>query len=566
MSSGYGIGYGRDPMATFDAVFVGAGINSLAGAALLSKAGWSVCVLEREDVLGGCIRTSADLTAPGFTHEVLASWHPLFTGSPAYAELKDELDARGLEYLNTGLPTGAAFPDGSSVFLTTSLEDNVVELARHAEADGPAWKAMFERFMADADLSFGVLGMELWSPAGLDLGRKALRRFGRKGLLGYVGSMLSSCRDWLGGTFESEAAHGLLAPWVLHTGLGPDQATSGFMTQVIACALQLAGMPVPKGGGVVLVDGLAGIVRDAGGEVRTGADVERVLVSEGKATAVRLTSGETVRAERAVVASVTPTQLYGRLLGAGDVAAEVSLAAGRYRYGRGEMQIHIAMSQPPDWYGDTRLARTAIVHVTPGLDGVSRAVNEAERGLLPAEATIVCGQPCAVDPSRAPEGSWIVWIQLQELPAGRVKGDAAGEIDVGDGTWTEELREAYADRVTARLGRHIQNLERATISRVALSPADIAALNVNLVGGDIYGGSCALDQSFLFRPLAQAPGHRTPVGNLWHIGASTHPGPGLGAGSGYLVYRELTKPALPFRALGRIPVVGHRLQRSVTSP
>ena len=146
------------------------------------------------------------------------------------------------------------------------------------------------------------------------------------------------------------------------------------------------------------------------------------------------------------------------------------------------MQIHLALSELPDWYGDERLGRTAIVHVTPGLDGVSRAVNEAERGLLPAEATIVCGQPMAVDPSRAPDGSWIVWIQLQELPAGRVKGDAAGEIDVGDGTWTEELREAYADRITARLGRHIQNLERATLKRVVLSPADIAALNVNLVG------------------------------------------------------------------------------------
>jgi len=550
-------------MATFDAVFVGGGINSLAGAALLSKAGWNVCVLERSEDLGGCIKTSSDLTAPGFTHEVLASWHPLFTGSPAYAELKGDLDRRGLEYLNTELPTASAFPDGTSAFLTTSHEGNVTEFAHHAAADGPAWDAMFNGFMANADLSFGVLGTELWSPAGLGLGRQALRRFGRRGLLAYLGTVLSTCRDWLGDTFESEAAHGLLAPWVLHTGLGPDQAASGFMTQVIACALQLGGMPVPKGGGIVLVDGLAGIVRDAGGEVRTGAEVERVLVSGGKATAVRLASGETIRAERAVIASVTPTQLYGGLLGTGDAPTDVTGAARRYRYGRGEMQIHIAMSEPPDWYGDDRLGQTAIVHVTPGLDGVSRAVNEAERGLLPAEATIVCGQPVAVDPSRAPEGSWIVWIQLQELPAGRVKGDAAGEIDVRDGIWTEELREEYADRVTARLGRHIQNLERATIKRVALSPADIAAMNVNLVGGDIYGGSCALDQNFLFRPLAQAPGHRTPVDNLWHIGASTHPGPGLGAGSGYLVYKELTKPAAPRRFLSSVRDAGQRLQQSV---
>ncbi len=553
-------------MAAFDAVFVGAGINSLAGAALLSKAGWSVCVLERDDRLGGCIRTVDGLTAPGFTHELLASWHPLWTGSPAYAELKDDLDGRGVEYLNTDLPTGSAFPDGSSVFLTTALAPNVAELDRHAAGDGAAWEAMFTGFMKNADLSFGVLGTELWSPAGLGLGRQALKRFGRRGLLAYVGTMLSTCRDWLGDTFRSDAAHGLLAPWVLHTGLGPDQATSGFMTQVIACALQLGGMPVPKGGGIRLVDGLAGIVRDAGGELRTGADVERVLVSGGRATAVRLADDDTIRAERAVVASVTPSQLYGQLLAEGEVSDELTRAAARYRYGRGEMQIHIAMNEPPEWEGDERLARTAIVHVTPGLDGVSRAVNEAERGLLPAEATIVCGQPLAVDPSRAPEGSWIVWIQLQELPAGRVKGDAAGEIDVGDGSWTEELREAYADRIVSCLGRHIGNLERATIARVALSPADIAATNVNLVGGDIYGGSCALDQNFLFRPVPQSPGHRTPVEGLWHIGASTHPGPGLGAGSGYLVYKELTKPHLPRRALGKLSAARQRLQQTVTRP
>jgi phytoene dehydrogenase-like protein len=539
-------------MAAYDAVFVGAGINSLACAALLSRSGWKIVVLERSDYLGGCIKTSTDLTAPGFTHEILASWHPLFTGSAAYAELKDALDCRGLEYLNTELPAGSVFPDGTSAFLATSLDDNVAELERHAAGDGTAWHAMFENFMKDADLSFGVLGTELWSPAGLGLGRKALRRFGRRGLLAYTATVLSSCRDWLGDTFESEAAHGLLAPWVLHTGLGPDQASSGFMTQVIACALQLGGMPVPRGGGSVLVDGLAAIVRDAGGEIRTEATVERVLLSGGRATAVRLAGGETIRADRAVVAGVTPTQLYGSLLNDGDVPGEVSAAARRFRYGRSDMQIHFALAEPPEWRGDERLARAAIVHVTPGLDGVSQAVNEAERGLLPAEATIVCGQPTAVDPSRAPEGASILWIQLQELPAGRIRGDAARELDPGDGTWTEDLREAYADRITERLVRHIANLERATIARVAFSPADIEGMNVNLVGGDIYGGSCALDQNFVFRPLPQAPGHRTPVDGLWHIGASTHPGPGLGAGSGYLVYKELTKPALPRRLLGKV--------------
>ena len=278
---------------------------------------------------------------------------------------------------------------------------------------------------------------------------------------------------------------------MLHTGLGPDNAVSGFMTQVIACAVQLGGMPVPVGGGVTLVDALSGIVRDAGGELRTSTPAQRITVSSGRATGVALGDGDVVSANRAVIAGVTPTHLYGDLLRPPDTPAEVRDAAARYRYGRAGMQIHIAMDEPPRWKGPDaeRLGRTAIVHVTPGLDGVSRAVNEAERGLLPAEATIVAGQPCAVDPTRAPDGKWIIWIQLQELPAGRVKGDAAGELDVGDGTWTEELREAYADRIVSRLGESIENLGSASLRRIALSPVDLEALNPNLVHGDIYAGA-----------------------------------------------------------------------------
>jgi phytoene dehydrogenase-like protein len=542
-------------MATFDAVFVGSGINSLVGAALLARGGWSVCVLERNVVAGGCIRTSSDLTLPGFTHEVLASWHPLFTGSAAYAELKDDLDRRGVEYVNTDLPTGAAFPDGSAAFITGSLEGNLKEFDRLAPGDGSAWEHQFNAFMANADLSFGILSTELWSTAGLSLGRKALRRLGRRGLLEFSGNTLVSCRDWVSETFASEAARGVLAPWVLHTGLGPDQATSGFMTQVIGAALQLGGMPVPVGGGVRLVEALAGIVTDASGDVRLEADVQRILVSNGRATGVRLADGEVVVATRAVVANVTPTQLYGKLLSGAEVPVGVADAATRFRYGRAEMQIHLALDEPPRWKGADaeRLGRCPIVHVTPGLDGVSRAVNEAERGLLPAEATIVCGQPVALDPSRAPSGKSLLWIQLQELPAGVVKGDAANDLDTGDGTWTEALREAYADRIVARLGESIENLGAATLERVVISPTDLEALNINLVGGDIYGGSCALDQNLLWRPLAEAPGHETAVAGLWHIGASTHPGPGLGAGSGYLVAKELMRPPLTRRLLAKLP-------------
>ncbi|PWU18984.1 MAG: FAD-dependent oxidoreductase [Candidatus Rokuibacteriota bacterium] len=522
---------------SYDVVFVGSGINSLAGAALLAKGGKRCLVLERNDWLGGAIKT-AELTRPGFVHEVFASWHPLFAGSAAYEQLKDDLTTNGLEYLNTELPTGTLLPDGSSIFLTTSHERNVEELERAAPGDGEAWDRTVSEFMPNADLAFGVLTTELWSRAGFQLGVKAYRRLGRRGLAEFTGRMLESCRDWVTSTFGSEQAYGLLAPWVLHTGLGPDAAASGFMARVIAVAVELGGMPVPRGGGVQLVEALSAIIREAGGDLETSRDVEQVLVREGKATSVRMAGGDTVDATEAVVANVTPTQLYDRLLSEAGLLKPADAEARRFRYGRAEMQIHFALGEPPRWQGDERLGRTAIVHVTPGLDGVSRAVNEAERGLLPAEATIVCGQPLAVDPSRAPEGTSILWIQLQELPT-RVKGDAAGELDVGDGTWTEELRERYADRIQARLATYIRNLDSSVLQRVALSPADIEAANVNMVGGDIYSGSCALDQSFVWRPRPGLPGHRTPIRGLYHIGASTHPGPGLGAGSGTLVAQQL---------------------------
>ena len=237
---------------------------------------------------------------------------------------------------------------------------------------------------------------------------------------------------------------------------------------------------------------------------------------------------------------MTPTQLYGELLDGFEQRAS------RFRYGRSEMQIHFALSEPPRWSGDERLGQTAIVHVTPGLDGVSRAVNEAERGLLPSEATVVVGQPLTMDASRAPEGKGLLWIQLQELPW-RIKGDAAGELDVGDGSWNEELRERYADRIQARLATHIPNLDSSVLARTCLSPADLQAANVNLVHGDPYGGSLALDQNFLWR----AP-HRTPVANVWLVGASTHPGPGLGGGSGALVAQQLLEPPLAKRLAAKL--------------
>ena len=284
--------------------------------------------------------------------------------------------------------------------------------------------------MGSADLSFGVLSTELWSLQGA-LARALRPTAGSVGAASCrsAATTLASARDWLEATFASDAARGLLAPWVLHTGLGPEQAVSGFMTQVIGCAIQLGGMPVPRGGGIRLVEALAAIVREAAASCGPMPTSSGSSSSGGRATGVQLVGGETVtrdtrrdrqrHADAAVRHAARPR---------GARRLEAAQAAEAFRYGRADMQIHLALSEPPVWASGEaeRLARTAIVHVTPGLDGVSRAVNEAERGLLPAEATIVVGQPCAVDPCRAPDGSWILWIQLQELPR-TPRGDALGE-------------------------------------------------------------------------------------------------------------------------------------------
>jgi len=524
-------------MDNYDAIFVGSGINSLTGAALLAKAGWKVCVLERNSWIGGTIRTEA-ITEPGFLHDLYSAWHPLFVGSESYQILKDDLSQHGLEYLNTDIPTGALFPDNTAAFLSTSQRENELEFDRLAPGDGQAWAQTFAELMPRLDLAFGMLGTELWSSHGMQFGARVLRRLGVRGSFHFGHEVLSTSRDWLTATFRSSKVHGLLAPWILHAGLGPESAGSGYMIKVMAAALQLGGMPIPRGGGARLSDALVRLIRDCGSTVEANVHIDRVEVANGVANGVR--SGDRlIRAKRAVICNVTPHQLYLQLLDRSVVPDWVHRNTQRYHYGRADMQIHLALSAKPRWpANDPRFLRAAIVHVNAEMNGVSRAVNEAERGLLPADPTVVVGQPMAVDPSRAPEGRWILWLQLQELPS-KPTGDAAGQIDVGDGTWAETLRERYADRIIAKLAKQIPNLESSILKRVVISPADLEKANMNLVGGDPYSGSCSADQFFLLRPLPALPGHKTPIARLYHIGASTHPGPGLHGASGLMVAKQL---------------------------
>jgi phytoene dehydrogenase-like protein len=201
--------------------------------------------------------------------------------------------------------------------------------------------------------------------------------------------------------------------------------------------------------------------------------------------------------------------------------------------------------------GGRRPARqTAIVHLTPGLDGVSRAVNEAERGLLPAEATVVVGQPLTMDPRGRPTDAGLLWIQLQELP-----GTSRGTRPVSSTPRTAPGRTSCASATPTGSGADRRARPEPRVgdpeARRPLAGRPAGA-NINLHHGDPYSGSLALDQNLLWRPFAASPGHATPVRRLWQIGASTHPGPGLGAGSGTLVAKRLLEPPLLQRIRSRI--------------
>jgi len=523
----------------YDAVIVGSGINALVAAALLAKEGWRVCVLERNDVLGGCIRTE-EITLPGFKHDVLSGFYPLFVTSPAYAELKEGLHQKGLKFANTEYPTAVVMPDNTSLILTTSREENVNAMEALAKGDGKAYNESLNNLAETAALTFGILGNHLWSYKFLRLMLSKYWQMGIHNFVSYFGDAMKSCRTWAEKTFQSEITRALVAPWPLHVGLGPDNALSGFMDRIIFFTLEQVSMPIVKGGSKNLVDAFVKYIQERKGTFVTNADVNKVITDGKKAKGVRTTDGGTYLANKAVVCSVTPTQLYQRFLDPEGVPTKVAKQASEYRYGRGDMQIHLALSDAPQW-PDPKLGKVAMVHLSPGLDAVSKAVNQAERGLLSEEPTVVVTQPTSMDATRAPEGKYILWIQLQEVPSnGHIRGDAAGKIKTPrDGKWNESVRERYADRIIDRIAMHVPNLKNSILARTVLSPADLEALNINLVGGDPYAGVCSIDQFFFWRPLRATKNHSTPIENLYHIGASTHPGPGLGGVSGYLAAKAL---------------------------
>ncbi|MBS1895295.1 MAG: NAD(P)/FAD-dependent oxidoreductase [Actinobacteria bacterium] len=519
---------------SFDAIFVGSGINSMVAGAMLAKRGWRVAVLERAERLGGNVYT--EVTEGGFATELLSlNWLP-FVGSGGYQDLRVDLERHGLRFANTDKPWAVLTDDGKSLIMTTDHARNVERIERLRAGEGRAWDAAISAIYKDAGDLFGIRDVYPWSAAGLGWAMGLRRRRGAAGTRVLLSELLISARVWLNQTFQDPLVKGLIAPWALHGISGPEQPSSGLMIRAATAFTEAGGTPLPIGGGREVIAALAAIIGENGGTCVTGADVDRVLVENGKATGV-LVGDTTYRAKRAVACCVTPKQLYERLLDKDVVPAEMTESVAKWRAGCPLFQLHYSLKKPLEWRSDEDLSGVSVINVNNGLDEISTSAGEAVRGLLPRWPNLCVAQPMAVDPSRGPAGGWQIYIQVGEIPADLV-GDAAGKIDVSGG-WTERVREEFSDRLESRLVALLPGLRENMIERIALSPADLEAINMNLIGGGAGYGTGEIDQMLPGLPSPFAPSPNTNVKRLFQIGGSTHPGPGLGGGSGYLLAQKL---------------------------
>lgn len=521
---------------TYDAIVVGAGHNGLACALHMATRGWKVLVLEQADSPGGAVKT-AEVTLPGFRHDLYAMNLSMFAGSPFHAEHGQLLAKHGLEFVGASKPFASVFPSANEpewLGVEQGLDATVKHIARASTRDAEAWRSMDQRFEREAPHIFSLLGSPVpsWQLA------KGLwnmwRTLGVSGVAETARLLLSSPRSWLEGQFESDAVRSLLATWGLHLDFGPDVAGGALFPYLEAMLGQRFGMTLGRGGADTIVRSMVSALHGAGGEVRTGARVRRILAAGGKVQGVELEGGERITARRAVVANVHPRALYGALLG--NEAPAGSESARALRPGPATMMIHLALGALPQWDAGRELQSFAYVHLAPSLDHMAKVYAQALAGVLPEEPVLVVGQPTVFDPSRAPFGKHVLWVQVRVLPL-RPISDAASTLAAGP--W-DGIKEAYADRVLDILERYAPGLRQSVLARCVLSPEDLERDNPNLVGGDSLSGSHHLDQFFAFRPSFGRSRWRTGVEGLFHIGASTWPGAGTGAGSGYMLARDLT--------------------------
>lgn len=520
-----------------DAVVIGAGHNGLVAALYLARAGWKVLVLERNSKIGGAV-ASGEITRPGFVHDLYSTNQNLFLGSPVYQELKRDLERHELSFAHSDKPNCGVFPDGSRLPIYQGAGRTLDVLRRHNPGDADGFSELYEHFQAfrRSLLQLYVTPLPSWQALWILL--RAAKREGLEECRRLMRIVMASTRELGEAYFQSPEMRALFAVWGMHLDFGPSVSGGGMFPFLETFADLDNGISIVKGGAQKMVEAMAGLLGEWGGEIRTGAEVDRILTRNGRADSVVLTSGERVGARRAVIANLTPRPLFARLLRDYAFAPRLRRDVAGFCYGPGTMMVHLALSDRLKWRAGDDTAEFAYVHIAPYVEDLELAYGEAAAGRLPRSPLLIVGQTSAVDPTRVAGQGHILWIQVRAVPS-EIRGDALGRIAARD--W-DQAKEPYAERVIDKLDQYAPGVRDLILDRAVFSPADLERANPNLVGGDSTGGSHHLAQNFVFRPIPGWSRYRTPIERLYMCGAGTYPGAGNNAVSGYLCADEILHP------------------------
>jgi phytoene dehydrogenase-like protein len=492
-----------------DAVVIGAGPNGLVAAATLARRGWKVLVLEAQARPGGAVY-SQELTLPGYLHDVGAAFFPFADHSPAFRHL--DLAGAGLRWANAPRESCHPAPDGTCATISRDVEQS----AESFGADGPAWRklALWQRRMGARLVEALLAPLPAVGPA-LRLGLRNLVRLGWAGL--------ASTATFARRHFRTEAGRRVVPGLGLHVDLGPEDFAGAGLGLTLALLASDSGFRVPVGGARAITEALLRRLTEAGGEVRLGERAEQIVLRGKRAVAVRTARGDEVPAGKAVLADVGPPALYGRLLPHEAWLGWVRARAGRFRYGWGTFKVDWALSGPVPW-ASPEARESAVVHAGDSLADLTTFTRQVRAGQLPDNPYLVIGQQSLADPGRAPPGGHTLWAYSRVPPA-------------PEGGWARH-REAFADRVEERIEGLAPGFRGLVRGRHVAAPPDLEAMDENLVGGDLGGGSAHFDQQLFFRPLFPYFRYRTPVGGLYLASASTHPGAGVHGACGFNAARR----------------------------
>ncbi len=501
---------GGGPDETVDAVVVGAGHNGLVAANTLADAGWDVLVLEATDRAGGAVRT-AELTEPGFRHDVFSAFYPMSAASPIIRGL--DLERYGLRWRHAPDVLAHVLPDDRAAVLSRDLDATAASVARFAPGDGRAWRDQFADWRRIRDELLDTL-FTPFPP--VRPGVRLVRRLGVADGLRLARMFVTPARDLGLETYAGAGARLLLAGNALHTDLGPEQPGSSVFGWLLAMLGQELGFPVPEGGAGSLADALVNRLGTRGGRVVYRREVTRVLVARGRAVGVADATGARVRARHAVLADVPAPTLYGRLVEDRHLPARLLSDLGGFRWDDSTVKVDWALSGPVPW-SNPEVAGAGTVHLDNDMDGLLRYSAELDAGRVPADPMLVLGQMTTTDPTRSPEGTEVAWAYTH-VPQGIA--------------WDADSLRRFADLMEGVVERHAPGFRDRIRARHLFGPGDIERAEPSLVGGAINAGTAALHQQLVFRPLPGLGRSDTPVDRLYLAGASAHPGGAVHGGPG----------------------------------